>query len=268
MQFKEEDCVIVDGWMGAENIRGKVLFDCEDGEGTCLVLFESCERGIWVPTEFIAEESVALRARLAERDREVECLKDEAVKLRRLAEEASGAWVWDEDNDLESMGEDMVVLITAGQLRVLLRATRVMETKPKVIVLCGSSRFVDLMSVAAWLLERDEGAITMGLHLLPWWYSDEIKDHIAEHEGVADKLDNLHLRKIDLAVYARDMLGCEAEIFVVNAKDYIGESTTREIEYSKSKELPVRYYMNDPIGDAVDDLLCAGIEREKHERAE
>lgn len=39
--------------------------------------------------------------------------------------------------------------------------------KPKIVTLCGSSRFVGIMAVCAWLIERDEGAITMGLHLLP-----------------------------------------------------------------------------------------------------
>lgn len=41
----------------------------------------------------------------------------------------------------------------------------------KVITICGSSRFVDVMAVCAWLLERDERAITLGLHLLPRWYT-------------------------------------------------------------------------------------------------
>ncbi|MFA6054024.1 MAG: hypothetical protein WC769_01490 [Thermodesulfovibrionales bacterium] len=58
--------------------------------------------------------------------------------------------------------------------------------KTKVIVLCGSSKFCDIMAVCAWLLERNEKVITMGLHLLPFWYSEEkIPDHLAEHEGVA-----------------------------------------------------------------------------------
>jgi hypothetical protein len=39
--------------------------------------------------------------------------------------------------------------------------------KPKIVVLCGSSKFVDIMAVCAWLIERDEQAMTMGLHLLP-----------------------------------------------------------------------------------------------------
>jgi hypothetical protein len=66
--------------------------------------------------------------------------------------------------------------------------------KPKIIVLCGSSRFVDIMAVCAWLIERDEKAIAMGLHLLPGWYSRErIPDHLAEHEGVVADMDALHL---------------------------------------------------------------------------
>ncbi len=43
------------------------------------------------------------------------------------------------------------------------RAGRVME-EPKIVALCGSSWFVDIMAVCAWLIERDENAIAMSLH--------------------------------------------------------------------------------------------------------
>ncbi len=107
--------------------------------------------------------------------------------------------------------------------------------KPPVVVLCGSSRFVDIMATVAWLIERDESKITMGLHLLPGWYTD-VKDHLAEAEGVADQMDELHLRKIDLA----------DEIFVVNMNGYIGESTSREIQYAKNRGIAIRYFENEP----------------------
>lgn len=111
--------------------------------------------------------------------------------------------------------------------------------KPKIITLCGSSRFCDVMAVSAWFLERDEKAITMGLHLLPEWYcKKKIPDHLAEHEGVANEMDELHLRKIDLS----------DEIFVINVDNYIGESTSREIEYAKKKGIFIRYFMSDKIG--------------------
>jgi len=122
-----------------------------------------------------------------------------------------------------------------------------MGDKPKVIVLCGSSRFVDIMATCAWLIERDEQSIAMGLHLLPYWYAtkEEIPDHLAEHEGVADAMDNLHLRKIDIA----------HEIFVVNYDDYIGDSTKREIEYAKSNGKKIRWYTHDSIGEKVNKIL-------------
>lgn len=111
--------------------------------------------------------------------------------------------------------------------------------KPKIVVMSGSSRFCDVMAVCAWWIERDEGAITMGLHLLPTWYPCR-KDHVAEEDGVAAAMDELHLRKIDLA----------DEIFVVNVDHYIGSSTTREIEYARAAGKTIRWFTNDPIGEA------------------
>jgi len=102
--------------------------------------------------------------------------------------------------------------------------------KPKVVCLCGSSRFVDIMAVIAWTLERDEGVIVLSLHLLPLWYTD-CADHQAEHEGVAVAMDELHLRKIDLA----DV------VLIVNKDGYIGKSTRREIDYAIAHKKPVKY---------------------------
>lgn len=114
-----------------------------------------------------------------------------------------------------------------------------MTDSPKIVCLCGSSKFVDIMAVCAWLIERDEGAICMGLHLLPGWYcAERIPDHLAEHEGVAEKMDELHLRKIDIA----------HEVFVVNCDHYIGESTANEIKYAQEKGKKIRWFTHDPIG--------------------
>jgi len=130
--------------------------------------------------------------------------------------------------------------------------------KPKVVVLCGSSRFIDVMAVCSWLIEKEELAITMGLHLLPVWYLSPNGQlpahHLAENEGIAEEMDQLHLRKIDLA----------DEIFVVNFNDYIGESTTKEITYAKSLGIKVRWFTHDPIGHSayklIEDYLkrCSG----------
>ncbi len=114
-----------------------------------------------------------------------------------------------------------------------------MTARPKIVVLCGSSRFVDIMAVCAWLIERDENAIAMGLHLLPFWYSADLPDdHLAEHEGVGARMDALHLRKIELA----------DEVFVVNFNDYIGDSTRNEIAHAQRLGKPIRWLTHDPIG--------------------
>lgn len=116
--------------------------------------------------------------------------------------------------------------------------------KPKIVTLCGSSKFVEIMAVCSWLIERDEKAITMSLHLLPFWYGD-IPDHIAEVEGVAKEMDELHLRKIDIS----------DEVFVVNFDHYIGESTSREIEYTKERNKKIRWFTDDPIGEKVKEII-------------
>jgi len=104
---------------------------------------------------------------------------------------------------------------------------------------------VDVMAVCAWIIERDEKAITMGLHLLPAWYPDCPADHLAEYEGVAAEMDALHLRKIDLA----------DEVFIVNYDSYIGDSTAKEVEYAMIKGLPIRWLTHDPVGIKIQEMV-------------
>ncbi len=120
-----------------------------------------------------------------------------------------------------------------------------MSGKTKIVTLCGSSKFTDIMAVCAWLIEKNENAIAMGLHLLPVWYPDCPPDHLAEHEGVATQMDMLHMRKIDIS----------DEIFVVNWDAYVGHSTTNEIKYAVDSGKPVRWLTNDPIGDEVSGMI-------------
>lgn len=101
--------------------------------------------------------------------------------------------------------------------------------RPEIICLCGSSRFIELFAVLGWEFEK-EGKIVVGLHLLPASYT-KVKDHLAEHEGVAAQMDELHLRKIDLS----------DRVFVVNKDGYVGDSTRREIAYARSVGKPIVY---------------------------
>ena len=101
---------------------------------------------------------------------------------------------------------------------------------PEIVCLCGSSRFIESFAVLAWEFEK-QGRIALGLHLLPASYPTKVADHIAEAEGVTDILNNLHLRKIDLA----------DAVFIVNVNGYIGTDTRREIAYAKQLGKPITY---------------------------
>ena len=109
--------------------------------------------------------------------------------------------------------------------------------RPKIVCLCGSTRFIEEMAIIGWVLERDEGFIVLGLHLLPKSYPAQ-PDHQAEAEGFKEHFDELHKRKIDLA----------DEVLVLYVGGYIGNSTHSEIEYAEATGKPVRYL--EPLGRA------------------
>jgi hypothetical protein len=110
--------------------------------------------------------------------------------------------------------------------------------RPKIIVICGSSRFVGESAVTAWELNK-QGIATFFMPLLPSWYPGVREHHQAEAENVAEKLDSLWLQLIEMA----------DEIFVVNVPipghetGYIGERTAIEIAHAKKLGKPVSYYL-------------------------
>ena len=106
---------------------------------------------------------------------------------------------------------------------------------PEVVCLCGSTRFLAEMSIAKWELEKG-GRIGISMSLLPNSYPGVVPDHQAEAEGVKEVMDELHLRKIDLAdrVLVMDV--------GVNGLPYVGESTLAEITYATRTGKPVNYF--------------------------
>ncbi len=98
---------------------------------------------------------------------------------------------------------------------------------PQIVCLCGSTRFMDAFHEAGWQLTLD-GRIVLSVGVCK--HADH---HGAEALGqdVADRLDELHLRKIDLADW----------VLVLNVGGYIGDSTRREIDYAKAKKKHVSY---------------------------
>jgi len=106
-----------------------------------------------------------------------------------------------------------------------------MEGRPWIVCLCGSTRFGDAFAKANFE-ETMAGRIVLSIGCN--MKSDvELFGHLSEDELIVIKnhLDDLHLRKIDLA----------DEILVLNVDGYIGESTRREIEYAKSKMKGIRF---------------------------
>jgi len=108
--------------------------------------------------------------------------------------------------------------------------------KPKVICICGSTRFADYHAIKRWEFEKDGKVICLMINYLPSWYAEKQgwkePAHLGEQSGTKEALDELHLRKIDLA----------DEVFVINLDGYIGKSTKREIEYAKEKGKPMHYW--------------------------
>ena len=95
----------------------------------------------------------------------------------------------------------------------------------KIITLCGSTRFKEqFMELQKRLTLKGWIVISVGMF-----------GHSGDEEvwkpGVKEMLDDMHLRKIDLA----------DEIFVINVGGYIGESTKREIDYASKTGKKINY---------------------------
>ncbi len=108
-----------------------------------------------------------------------------------------------------------------------------MPEMPAIVCLCGSTRFMDAFHEAGWQLTLD------GYIVLTVGVCKHAADHGGEALGqdVADRLDELHLRKIDLAEW----------VFVLNVDGYVGESTRKEILYAHSQNKRVSYLEPDKI---------------------
>ena len=105
-----------------------------------------------------------------------------------------------------------------------LRARRP-RSQYKVVTLCGSTRFKEqFMEVQKQLTL--EGCIVISVGMFGHAGDEEVWK-----PGVKEMLDDMHLRKIDMA----------DEIFVINVGGYIGESTRREIAYAKQTGKRVNY---------------------------
>lgn len=104
------------------------------------------------------------------------------------------------------------------------------RSRPTIVCLCGSTRFLDAYKKAS--LEETMGGkivLSIGCDMRTDKFFVGMSE-VAE-ETVKDQLDELHLRKIDLA----------DEVLILNVNGYIGESTLREIDYAKKQGKRIRY---------------------------
>lgn len=149
------------------------------------------------------------------------------VTVRGEDDEVIGDWITNEDGEHRPVHE----------LRRTFQAS-----VPRIVCLCGSTRFFDQFMAANYALTM-QGVIVLSVGFYHHLAAEVHGTLHGEDVGVETDeqkvaLDELHKRKIDLA----------DEIFVLNVDGYIGDSTRSEIEYAESHDKPVRYL--EPIDSA------------------
>lgn len=108
--------------------------------------------------------------------------------------------------------------------------------KPKIVCLCGSTRFYEAFQQANYE-ETMQGKIVLSVGFYP---HNQVKAHGQEVGCTPEQkaiLDELHLRKIDLA----------DEVLILNVDGYIGQSTLREVQYAMTHNKRVRYLFPDLV---------------------
>lgn len=98
---------------------------------------------------------------------------------------------------------------------------------PRVVCLCGSTRFIDTFRTAEFQ-ETLSGRIVLTIGCDS--KSDDDLFRGPDAAEIKARLDVLHLRKIDLA----------DEVLILNVGGYIGESTRRELDYARRTGKRVR----------------------------
>lgn len=113
---------------------------------------------------------------------------------------------------------------------------RLKLVRPTIVCLCGSTRFGAAFREAN-LAETLRGKIVLSIGC-DMRSDAELFAHNtdSEREQVKERLDKLHLRKIDLA----------DEVLILNAGGYIGESTQRELDYARRLGKTVHFLEQDP----------------------
>jgi hypothetical protein len=133
-----------------------------------------------------------------------------------------------------------------------MRSVKEIAQRPVVVCLCGSTRFYEWFERMN-LVETCEGNIVLSVGC-----NTKSDAGLGLSPEDKERLDTLHLRKIDLA----------DEILVINPGYYIGSSTAREIVYAWQRGKGIRwlerppyvaYPYRSPYGESVwcDEATCS-----------
>lgn len=124
----------------------------------------------------------------------------------------------------------------AGKIRgtflqhTCLRCSGTGYEKPKIVCLCGSTKFYKEFQNQSLILTKKR-IIVLSIDCAT---TSDKKHNISQEER--EIFNELHLRKIDLA----------DEVFVINCNGYIGKDTQREIDYAIKIGKIVKYLVNKP----------------------
>jgi len=103
-----------------------------------------------------------------------------------------------------------------------------LSSRPEIVVLCGSTRFVDAFNYWREQLTL-QGMIVLSIEVVTTQRQEDDPQLVAPE--VKCMLDLLHLEKIRMADF----------VFVINVGGYIGESTANEIDFAKSLHKRIEY---------------------------
>lgn len=115
------------------------------------------------------------------------------------------------------------------------------EERPRVVCLCGSTRFR-----ADYTRAHQEETLAGRIVLTVGVYRHADGIYLSNDQKAA--MDALHLRKIDLA----------DEILVLNVGGYIGNSTKREIAYARAQGKRVRWWEHSHEGQSLAQAVKEG----------
>lgn len=129
----------------------------------------------------------------------------------------------------------------AEEVEETVKAIKMRPTMPIITCLCGSTRFWKAFREAS-LIETMMGKIVLSTGSMSGSDDDHFSHLPAETwEPLKVKLDTLHFRKIELA----------DRVLILNVQDYIGESTTRELNHARSLGKIVMWWEH-PSAHAID----------------